>query len=424
MIGIRYVVMAIAALMPQAFAQSCGNINPVNAPTFGPGYSGRVVMNGLRMPRGMIFDNQGNILTTEQGGYGVRYIQLNDYGGTNVCVRSNKQLISDYSINHGIALTPDGKTLFVSSLTSVWSWDYDGATGTVSNRKTVIQNMQNGGFHPTRTLLVPKAQPDVLLVQRGSADNIDTAASQIGTARSQIRVFKISEIQAGVKDYASGEVLAWGLRNSVGFGEHPNGGIWSVDNGVDDMRRENRDIHHTNPCEELNYHGKINVTNSPERGAHYGYPECAAVWDPSVLPNPSQFKVGQPIVIGNPSGQTTDALCASRQAPKLCFPSHTAPLDIKFNANGSAAYIPFHGSWNKSPPDGFRLSRVAFNPATGMPTESSTSTNAAQNIMYNANINSCPNRCFRPVNVAFGPNGQLFMTSDTTNEIWVIGGTT
>lgn len=87
--------------------------------------------------------------------------------------------------------------------------------------------MRNGGFHLSRTLLVPKAQPDVLLVQRGSDGNIDTPAAQIGTARSQIRIFKISDIQAAAVDYTKGEVLAWGLRNTVGFGEDPKGGIVS-----------------------------------------------------------------------------------------------------------------------------------------------------------------------------------------------------
>ncbi|KAF2175166.1 soluble quino protein glucose dehydrogenase [Zopfia rhizophila CBS 207.26] len=414
--------MAIAALMPSTFAQTCATINPAQAPTFASGYSGRVVMNGLKTPRGIIFDTAGNILTAEQGSYGVRWIQLTDNGGTNVCVKTSKQLISDTSINHGIALTPDGKTLFVSSLTTVWSWTYDAATGAVSNKKTVIQNMRNGGFHLTRTLLVPKANPNVLLVQRGSDGNIDTAAAQIGTARSQIRIFKISEIQATPVDYTVGEVLGWGLRNTVGFGEDPRGGIWSVDNGVDDMQRGGRDIHQTNPCEEMNYHGLINDTASPERGKHYGYPECFAVWDPSVIPNGANLKVGTPFVIGTPSGQNTDEMCQARMAPKLCFPSHTAPLDIKFNANGTAAYIPFHGSWNRQQPDGFRLARVTFNPATGVPTEPSTSTTAAQNIMYNANNAGCPNRCFRPVNLAWDPKGRLFMTSDTTNEIWIIGG--
>lgn len=90
--------MAIAALIPQAFAQTCATISPANAPTFASGYSGRVVMNGLKNPRGLIFDNQGNMLTTEQAAYGVRYIQLTDNGGTDVCVKSNKQLIADSSV--------------------------------------------------------------------------------------------------------------------------------------------------------------------------------------------------------------------------------------------------------------------------------------------------------------------------------------
>jgi len=227
MVRLATIFVTVSALAPSVLAQTCATINPAQAPTFASGYSGRVVMNGLRTPRSIIFDNSGNLLTVEQGGYGVRYIQLTDNGGTNVCVKANKQLISDATMNHGIALSPDGKKLYVSSQIYVWSWDYDGTTGTVSNKKTLIQGMKQGGFHLTRTLLVPKGRPDLLLVQRGSQDNIDTAAGQIGTARSQIRVFKIADIEKGVVEYSSGEVLAWGIRNTVGFGEDSKGGIVS-----------------------------------------------------------------------------------------------------------------------------------------------------------------------------------------------------
>lgn len=96
-------------------------------------------------PRSIVFDQQGNLLTVEEGSYGVRYIQLTDNGGTDICVKSQKHLIDDGALNHGIALTPDGKKLFVSTKTTVFSWDYDGTTGTVSNNKTVVTGMSTGG---------------------------------------------------------------------------------------------------------------------------------------------------------------------------------------------------------------------------------------------------------------------------------------
>jgi glucose/arabinose dehydrogenase len=102
-------------------------------------------------------------------------------------------------------------------------------------------------------------------------------------------------------------------------------------------------------AEELNYHGTLNGT-SAERGANYGYPECFAAWDPSVIPDNQNINVGTQFPIGSAS---TD--CASRYAPKLCFPSHTAPLGVKFNADGSAVYISFHGSWYVAL---FRLTRL------------------------------------------------------------------
>lgn len=132
---------------------------------------------------------------------------------------------------------------------------------------------------------------------------------------------------------------------------------------MDDMKRNNVDIHTDNPCgtspslfmnlarvsllctEELNYHGALNDTSSKERGANYGYPDCFAAWDPSIIPNNQNIKVGTQFLIGTASGSLSDATCAQRYPPKLCFPAHTAPLGVKFKADGSAAYITFHGSW-------------------------------------------------------------------------------
>jgi len=55
-------------------------------------------MNGLKTPRDMVFDSQGNLLIVEQDSAGVRLVKLTDGGGTSVCVASSKQLIADSSV--------------------------------------------------------------------------------------------------------------------------------------------------------------------------------------------------------------------------------------------------------------------------------------------------------------------------------------
>lgn len=92
--------------------------------------------------------------------------------------------------------------------------------------------------------------------------------------------------------------------------------------------------------EELNFHGQID-RSSPQFGTNYGYPECFAAWDPSIIPNNDGIEVGTQFAFG--TGNDTE--CLERTPPKLCFPAHTAPLGVTFNQNGTAAYIAFHGSW-------------------------------------------------------------------------------
>lgn len=129
-------------------------------------------------------------------------------------------------LNHGIALSQDGNTLYASTSDVVYSYTYDATAGTVSNRKTLITGMASGG-HTTRTLFLSKKSPNLLLVSRGSDGNIDTETTQVTSGRSQIRIFDVSQITTSVA-YTSGEVLGWGLRNSVGVTEDPaTGGIVS-----------------------------------------------------------------------------------------------------------------------------------------------------------------------------------------------------
>jgi glucose/arabinose dehydrogenase len=63
-------------------------------------------------------------------------------------------------------------------------------------------------------------KPNMLLVSRGSQDNLDKTAQTKDLGISQIRAFDISGTPRG-QAYNTGQVVGWGLRNSIGMDEHP-----------------------------------------------------------------------------------------------------------------------------------------------------------------------------------------------------------
>jgi len=225
-------------------------------------------------------------------------------------------------LGHGVAFSPDKRTLYASSLAEVYAWDYDPNTVTVSNKRTLISGMLNGG-HPTRTLMLSAKQPNILLVTQGSETNVDEKARDINSGISQIRAFDIGALQPGqVYDYPTeGTLIGWGLRNSNGVDEDPiTGGIFSVENSADEIHRQGVDIHNDNPGEELNFHGYLNGTSN--EGGHHGYPECLALWSTGPeVPSLGNMTVGDQFSWDESLPGIDDAACNSNTyiKPRLTF---------------------------------------------------------------------------------------------------------
>jgi glucose/arabinose dehydrogenase len=262
-----------------------------------------------------------------------------------ICILTLKQF------NHGIELSVDGNTLYASSPSSVYAWDYNAneARNTSGPRELISQIGESDG-HVTRTLLLARhaGAEGMLMVSRGSMSNLDLAALDISTGVSTIKAFNISNVTNTPYNFAQdGVLLGWGLRNSVGVAEDPaTGGIYSVENSVDNCTRSGQNIHQNNPGEEMNFHGYLNGTKTAEQGGNYGYPQCYAAWDVAEIPDNNEIQVGTQFAIGEQNSTLNDTFCRDDHvAPRLTFPAHTAPLDIKFNSNGSAAWVTFHGSW-------------------------------------------------------------------------------
>lgn len=391
------------------------------SPSVMPGFRVEVVANGLRDPRSIMFDSEGSLLVVEQA-HGVSRLRLTGDGPCVKVAGDVQRVIEDVSLNHGIALSEDGRTLYASSHSNVWAWDYDASQGrNTSNPRSIVQGMGDDEGHTTRTLLLSQKVPDLLLVSRGSVGNIDLQTLDVTTGVSTIKAFNVTNATDTGHDHASsGLLLGWGLRNSVGVAEDPvSGGIYSVENSVDNIERSGDTINENNPGEELNYHGYLNGTDSPMQGGNYGYPSCFAAWNVTEIPE-FEGTVGSQFAIGDQNATVNDTFCQEdRVAPRLTFSAHMAPLDIKFNPNGTAAWVTMHGSWNREEPIGYKLSFVQFNGA-GAPTALANSPTAAVDIVSNAILSDCPGACFRPVGLAWDTQGRLYFSSDSTGEIYVV----
>lgn len=128
-------------------------------------------------------------------------------------------------------------------------------------------------------------------------------------------------------DGSTRELVAKGIRNSVGFDWHPvTGKLWFTENGTDNMG----DL--IPPCE-------VNV-HLGAAGEHFGYPHChgGTILD-------SQFGAGQS--------------CSNFSGPVHKFPAHSAPLGMRFNG-ATEAFVAEHGSWNRTTPIGYQVTKLTI----------------------------------------------------------------
>ena len=415
------IIFALWQLLAVVRAQSaCPSPSGSIRPSVASGYSLQVVASGLSEPRGLAFDSDGHLLVVEQGTGTISSHVINEVAGCVTAGESTVVVQEGLSLNHGIWI--NGNTLYASNVNSVYSWTYNPTARTVDNQEELINNMNNSG-HTTRTLLLSEQVPGMMVVSRGSAGNLDPMATTIEGGTAQVKAFNLSN-RTDIYDWNNdGLLLAWGVRNEVGLVEHPvTGGIFGIENSADQITREGVDVSNNNPGEELNFFGYLNGTEYENQGANFGYPYCLAVWNATELPSNQGLSPGEQFAFDQVSAlnneNRTDEYCANTAAPRLVFQAHMAPLDIKFNDSGNEAWIPFHGSWDRDQGIGYKLSVVQFE--NGQPVDASDSLTSATDIVANEDNSVCPDDCLRPVAMAFDGQGRIFLSSDSSGEIYLV----
>lgn len=184
-------------------------------------------------------------------------------------------------------------------------------------------------------------------------------------------------------DGSDRQIVAKGVRNTVGFDWHPiTGELWFTDNGRDHMGDD------VPPC-ELNRLGT--------EGQHFGFPYCHGknISDP-------EFKGELP--------------CEKYAQPELEMQAHTAPLGMRFYSGNAfpekyknAMFIAQHGSWNRSSPVGYQVI-VAFQAPDGK----------VSSEVFASGWLKGSRATGRPVDVLVAPDGSLLVSDDSADRIYKI----
>ncbi len=187
-----------------------------------------------------------------------------------------------------------------------------------------------------------------------------------------------------INDDGSGfEIVAKGIRNSVGFDWQPQTkNLWFTENGRDNMGDDQ-------PTDELN---EITAPNQ-----HFGFPYChqGNLLDP-------EFGVGKN--------------CADYKAPIQNLSPHAAALGMRFytgNMFGTAysnkIFIAEHGSWNRTKAIGYRVVTVSLN---------EDGTSKGFETFADGWLQDDGKVIGRPVDVLVMPDGALLISDDFSGAIY------
>jgi glucose/arabinose dehydrogenase len=229
------------------------------------------------------------------------------------------------------------------------------------------------GQHKTRT--VAFLQDGRMVLSVGSSCNV---CEEEDPRRGTVLVY----------DGPNGEgerVFASGLRNAVGLAVHPETGeLWATNNGRDLL---GDDI----PPDTI--HILL-------EGAGYGWPAChgGEVIDPDY---------------GHPGA------CEQVPMPAVGLQAHSAPLGMVFYAGDSFPaeyqgdlFVAFHGSWNRSEPTGYKVVRI--------PVRDGDASGPVEDFATGWLDDETSSASGRPVGLAVGPDGALYVSDDKGGFIYRI----
>jgi glucose/arabinose dehydrogenase len=289
------------------------------------------------------------------------------------------QVVAQRPDLHGIAIDRGNRRMYLAAVKDVYVADLND-DGTLGELRRIIDDLPDGGQHPNRTMgMGPDGK---LYISVGSSCNACDESNPEHATMLRVE-----------PDGRSRIIYASGLRNTVGFGWHPETGqLWGMDHNIDWL---GNDVHQ----EEL---------NRIEHGRNYGWPYL--------------YEDNKPVPHREPPGDVSrETWQRMSEGMVMGYTAHAAPMQMAFYTGAAFppeyrgdAFIVMRGSWNRNPPAGYELVRIDFQngePKSIQPFITGFLTETEQGHAHIGRLTGC----------AVSPaDGSLFICDDTNGVIYRI----
>lgn len=349
------------ALVPATDA----NVQQLKVPA---GFTVNKFADNLGKPRILVTSPAGHVYATDRDAGVVMLLQDTNADG----VAERKETVATIKQAHGLAI--HNGNLYIVAVRELYTAQIN-PDGTLQAPQMLLDDLPDGGQHPNRTLAFG---PDgKMYITVGSTCN---SCPEPNKENATI-------LQANA-DGTGRVVYAKGLRNTIGFGWHPQTQeMWGLDHGID----------------WLGDNDQKEEVNQIKQGAHYGWP---------YIYGEGKYNPGD-----RPEGDTTYAQYLQKTTlPTLTYQAHAAPLGMAFYTGTmfpaeyqNDAFVTMRGSWNRSQPVGYSVVRLHFE--NGKPVR-------FDDFLTGFLVNDNKAHFARPVGVAVHPDGSLLVSDDTNGVIY------
>ncbi len=381
--------------------------------TLAQGFCATVFADHLGVARHMVVDASGDVyVALQQKANGGGIVALRDSQGTGHA--DQRKYFGDQG-GSGMAL--HGGYLYFATPTQVLRYPLKSGELLPSGPvQTVVDGFPDQNEHAAKTIAIDDTGH--LYVNVGAPSNAcqydDRAAGSAGKRPCPLLaehggIWRFDADKTGQRFPADGVRYATGIRNAVAIDWDKAGGVYALQMGRDQLSDNWHKLYTDEQNAELPAEEFLHV----EQGGDYGWPYC--YYD--------QFQKSLVLApeYGGDGKQVGD--CAKYGQPIAAFPGHWAPEAVLFY-NGDrfpsqyrgGAFISFHGSWNRAPlpQAGYKVVFVPFK--DGDP--SGPYQVFADGFSGSDKLVSPGDANFRPMGLAEGPDGALYIDDTQQGRVW------